>query len=86
MLIVCPGKIRTNISMNALTSNGDKHNKMDESTVHGVSAEACALQILKGIQNNTEELFIGGKELRAVLIKRLFPKLFSKIIRKQKAE
>jgi short-subunit dehydrogenase len=59
---------------------------MDESQANGVSAEECAKQILKGIKNNTEELFIGGKELRAVWVKRFFPKLFSKLIRKQKPE
>lgn len=86
VLIACPGKINTNISVNALTGDGGKHNKMDESTAKGVSAEECATQILNGIKNNKEEIYIGGKELRAVWIKRLFPKLFSKLIRKQKAE
>jgi dehydrogenase/reductase SDR family member 7B len=86
VMIICPGRIKTNISINALTSDGNRHNKMDESTDQGISAEECARQILKGIKNNKEELFIGGKELRAVWIKRFFPTLFSKMIRKQKAE
>lgn len=86
VMIVCPGKIKTNISINAIKGDGSTHNKMDESQAKGVSAEECAKQILKGLENNTEELFIGGKELRGVLVKRLFPKLFSKLIRKQKPE
>ncbi len=86
VLIVCPGKIKTNISLNAINAEGATHNKMDASTNLGMSAEACAHQILKGIKNNSEEIFIGGKEIRAVLIKRLFPKLFSKLIKKQKPE
>jgi short-subunit dehydrogenase len=86
VLIVCPGKIRTNISVNAVTGSGSKHDKMDESTDQGLSPEACADQILKAIETNKEEVFIGGKELRAVWVKRFFPKLFSKIIRKQKPE
>jgi dehydrogenase/reductase SDR family member 7B len=86
VLLVCPGKIRTNISLNAITEDGGKHSKMDDSTENGLSADACAQQILKGIKTNKEEIFIGGKELRAVLVKRLFPKLFSKLIRKQKPE
>ena len=83
---MCPGKINTNISLNALTADGVKHNKIDESTANGVTAEECAIQIIKGIKNNKEEIFIGGKELRAIWVKRLFPTLFSKLIRKQKAE
>ncbi|MBL7883894.1 MAG: SDR family oxidoreductase [Bacteroidia bacterium] len=86
VLIVCPGKVKTNISINAVIGNGSTHNKMDESQANGISAEECAIQILKAIKNNTEELFVGGKELRAVWVKRFFPKLFSKLIRKQKPE
>jgi short-subunit dehydrogenase len=86
VLLVCPGKIRTNISVNAVTANGEKHNKMDTGTEEGLSAERCAAKILQGIEKGKEELFIGGKELRAVWIKRFFPALFSKLIKKQKAE
>jgi len=86
VLIVCPGKIKTDISVNALTETGNKHNKMDEQQESKMSAEACAKKIMDGIKYNKEEIFIGGKELRAVWIKRFFPGLFSKLIRKQKAE
>ncbi|HET6225852.1 MAG TPA: SDR family oxidoreductase [Bacteroidia bacterium] len=86
VLMVCPGKVKTNISVNAVTGSGEKHNKMDPSTETGLSAQACAEQIIKGIEKEKEEIFIGGKELRAVWIKRLFPSLFSKLIKKQKAE
>jgi len=86
VMLVCPGKIRTNISLNAIIEDGSKHSKMDEATELGMDADECANQILNGIKNNEEELFIGGKELRAIWVKRFFPKLFSKLIRKQKPE
>lgn len=86
VLMVCPGKVKTNISINALTGDGKTHNKMDESQAMGVSSEKCAELILKGIENNRFEIFIGGKELRAVWVKRFFPDLFTKLIRKQKPE
>jgi short-subunit dehydrogenase len=82
-LIVCPGKIKTNVSFNAVTSTGAVHNKMDESHEFAMSAEECAKQIIKGILNNKEEIYIGGKEILMVKIKRFFPKLFSKLVRKQ---
>ncbi len=81
-LIVCPGKIKTNISINAITESG-AHGKMDESHVNAMSAEKCAGIILKAIQKNKEEILVGGKELKAVFLKRFFPKLFGRIIRKQ---
>jgi dehydrogenase/reductase SDR family member 7B len=86
VLIVCPGKVKTNISVNALTEDGSKHNKMDPSTESGTTAADCATQILQALKSNQEEIFIGGKVLRAIWIKRFFPKLFSKLIRKQKQE
>ena len=52
ILIVCPGKIRTNISVNAITGDGKKHSIMDESTDKGLSPDACAQQILNGIKNS----------------------------------
>lgn len=86
VLIVCPGKIRTNISINAITKDGGKHNIMDESQEKGLSPEECAKQILEALKNNKEEILIGGKETKAVWVKRMFPGYFSKIIRKQKPE
>jgi short-subunit dehydrogenase len=83
VLLVCPGKIKTNVSFNAISSTGNSHNKMDESHENAMSAQECAQQIISGILNNKEEIFIGGKELLAVKIKRFLPKLFGKIIRKQ---
>lgn len=86
VLIVCPGKVATNISVNALTGDGKSHAKMDSQTSAGVSADYCANEILKGLLAGKEEIFIGGKELRAVRVKRWFPKLFSRLIRKQPRE
>ncbi len=82
VLMVCPGKVKTNISINATSPNGT-HNKMDESHENAISAEEAAKQIITGISKNKEEIFVGGKELMILKIKRFFPKWFGKIIRKQ---
>ena len=82
-LIVCPGKIKTNISINAVNSHGAKHNQLDPSHVEAMTAETCAIQIIEAIEKGKEEVFIGGKELKAVILKRFFPRLFSKLIRRQ---
>ncbi len=82
-LLVCPGKIKTKVSLNAITADGSKHNEMDQSHENAMSPEVCAIRILDAIKNNKEELFVGGKELLLVKIRRFFPTLFSKLIRKQ---
>ncbi len=83
ILIVCPGKVKTNVSHNAVTSTGEKHNGMDPSHENALSAEECAKQIIKGLRANKEEIYIGGKEILMVHIKRYFPKWFAKLVRKQ---
>jgi short-subunit dehydrogenase len=82
-LIVCPGKIKTNISINALTEDGKKHNKMDESHKDAMSAEICVSKIIEALKNNKEELLVGGKEIKAVWLKRFFPNFLTRILRKQ---
>jgi len=81
--IICPGYIRTNVSINALTANGAAQNSMDPETDKGMKPEILAQHIIKAIKNKKEELVVGGKETLGVYIKRFFPKLFSKIIRKK---
>lgn len=83
VLMVCPGKIQTAISHNAVNAEGTKHQQMDPSHVNAMTADACANRIIKGILQNKEEILVGGKELLAVRLRRFFPRLFAKIIRKQ---
>lgn len=82
-LIVCPGKIKTDISVHAAGENG-KHGKMDPSHINAMSAKDCAETIINAIITGKEEIMVGGKELMAVKVKRFFPKWFGKLIRKQK--
>ncbi len=83
ILLACPGKIDTPISVNAMASDGSKHNKQDESHVGAMTAKECAKRILKAIEANKMEAFIGGKEMRSVYVKRFFPSLFYRLIKKQ---
>ena len=82
--IVCPGFIRTQVSVNALTGDGSKQNKMDETTGAGMSAEECAKQIVKAVKKGKFEVAIGGKETFGILLKRLLPTTFANFIRKAK--
>ena len=82
--IICPGFIKTNVTINALTADGTRQNTMDDAQANGMSADECAGQIIKAIKSGKEEVYIGGKEKYAVLLKRFLPGLFSKIVRKAK--
>lgn len=47
--LICPGYVNTNLSMNALTSSGVKHNKLDASTANGQSSDIIAIKVLNVI-------------------------------------
>lgn len=81
--IACPGKINTEISLNALNSSGKQHGEMDHNQETGMSAEECVSILLNAVFKNKKEVLIGNKEIKAVTLKRLLPKLFWKVIRKQ---
>ncbi len=80
--IATPGFVSTNVSLNALTKKGEASNTMDDGQENGISAKDCGIQIIKAIIKEKEEVRIGGKETMAILVKRFFPTIFSKIIRK----
>ena len=83
VLLVCPGKIRTAISVKASTESGAQHGVMDETHKDAMSPEECARQILEAIRRKKLEVMIGGKEIRAVAVKRFFPSVFHRLIRRQ---
>ncbi|MFT5581615.1 MAG: dehydrogenase/reductase SDR family protein 7B [Psychromonas sp.] len=83
--IACPGKINTDISLNALTGSGDQHGVMDHNQSTGMGVEECVRQLLQAVKGQKKEVLIGGKEIKAVTLKRFFPSLFYKIIKKQPA-
>ncbi|MGP8216123.1 MAG: SDR family oxidoreductase [Bacteroidia bacterium] len=80
--IICPGYVKTNVSINAVTSDGKPHGKMDKGQEKGIAPEVCAAKILKAIKNNKEEVYIGGTETMGPRIKGLFPGLFSALIKR----
>lgn len=74
---IYPGYIRTNIAYNALHGDGSKHGVMDPSTDQGLSPEDCADDIWAGVVDNEEEVYMGGREVSYLRLKRYAPKLFS---------
>lgn len=79
--MICPGFIHTPITLSALTADGSPLQKMDEAQYKGKPADWCARKIVAAIEKKKEEVYIGGREVFAVYVKRFFPSLFSKLIR-----
>ena len=77
--IICPGRIRTNISLHALKADGSVTGQMDRGLAQGMDVHVCARQIIKAIQKNKREVLIGKKELLLVYIHKYWPWLFWRI-------
>ena len=82
VMIVCPGRIKTEISKHALKGSGESHNQMDKGQLHGIPVEKCASKIVRGLSKKKIELYIGGNEILLVYIKRYFPFLFRQIAKR----
>lgn len=80
--MVCPGRVRTNISLNALAEGGAKYGKMDPGQAGGIPADKAARRIVRAIARRRREVLVGGKELLMVYVKRFLPGLCARIGRK----
>ena len=83
--MICPGWVKTNVSVNALIGDGTKLNQMDSTTGDGLDPKYVASKIIKAIESRKKEVYIGGfKEVGAVYLNRYLPDLFASVVRKAK--
>ena len=82
--IVCPGRVRTGISLRALDKGGKQHGEMDPGQAGGLSPDAAARKIVNAIAKGRREVLVGRKELLMVYVKRFFPGLCAKLARRIK--
>lgn len=77
--VIIPGRVRTNISLHALDSEGKEHGKMDDGQAGGILPARAAGIIMKGIIRNKREILVGSSELLMLHIRRYMPWLFFRI-------
>ena len=83
--IVCPGRVRTNISFYALEKDGRQHGKMDAGQAKGITPEKAAEIIVRAIYRKKREVLVGSTELVMARIKQFFPGLCARLARKIKS-
>jgi dehydrogenase/reductase SDR family protein 7B len=79
--LLCPGFIKTDVSVNALGADGKATGEMDDAQANGMSAEACAKKMIAAVKHERLEVVIGGTERFGVILKRFLPNIFAKVIR-----
>ena len=74
--IVCPGFIRTGISLNALEGSGLLHDKMNPKT----DPSKGAYDILLGVANREHEIYVGHLASAIIYLRRFCPRLLYHIL------
>lgn len=82
--LVCPGFVKTDVSKNALTADGEKYDKMGDAHKKAMDPETLAAKLIPKLAKGKEEVYIGGTEILSIYVKRLAPSLLNKILRKSK--
>jgi short-subunit dehydrogenase len=82
--LICPGFIRTGVSVNALTGDGSPLGSMDEATAKGLAPDEFARRALAVIHRGEQEAYIGGKETLGVYLKRFVPGIFARVLTRTK--
>lgn len=80
--VLCPGFVRTNVSLSALTSDGTPHGKIDAQQDQAMSAEVFARKAVDGLARGKGRIVIAGKERLAVYLGRLSPALLERLVRR----
>jgi short-subunit dehydrogenase len=79
--IIVPGIIQTEITAHALKGDGSLFGKVDKTFQKAYPAEKAAEKIVRAVMKRKEEAFVGGSEGITLVLNRLSPWLFRRIIR-----
>jgi dehydrogenase/reductase SDR family protein 7B len=74
--MIIPGRVKTNISVNALDKEGNAYNEMDQGQNKGKSVTKTAKIIVSKLQIEKKEILVGGSEVVMVHVRRFFPRLY----------
>lgn len=80
--LVCPGFVNTNIARSALTGDGSPLGTQDRATHKGLTTDVFCKRMIKAMEKEKFETYIGKKEVLGVYLKRFFPKILHKTVLK----
>lgn len=80
--LVCPGFVSTDITKHALLADGSTFGKIGRGQMHGMPADQFAETMLAKLGRGKKEIFIGGKEVYAVYLKRISLNLLDFVLKR----
>ncbi|MFZ5722956.1 MAG: SDR family oxidoreductase [Pseudomonadota bacterium] len=84
VLMVCPGSVRTEVSVHALAGDGSEHGVVDEMIGNGLDPAVCADRILAALKAGREQVLVSGPERLAVTLYKILPSLYRRLVRRAK--
>jgi len=81
VLLVSPGFVNTNVTLNSLTASGEKNAKNSVAQEQGMLPDTMAKKLITAINSNRKYFYPGGKEMLAIPLKRAAPGLFYNLYR-----
>ncbi|MDB4533486.1 SDR family oxidoreductase [Vicingaceae bacterium] len=82
VLLVSPGFINTNVTLNAITGDGSTFKKNSPAQENGMKTDVLAKRFVKALKSNKNHKYIGSKELLSIPFKTFLPNLFYSIMLK----
>ncbi|CAG2121240.1 unnamed protein product, partial [Medioppia subpectinata] len=77
VLVISPGYIKTNLSVNAITGSGDTYGQMDKTTASGDEPEDVAKRIFMAIMRKDKQLLVSPLLPKiAILLRFIFPNIY----------
>lgn len=80
--VISPGFINTNVTINSLNSEGQALQKNSPAQENGMPAQTFAKKLLKVAQGTRFHSYIGSKELLAVPLHSVAPRIFYSLLRR----
>jgi len=82
--MACPGYVQTNISMNAVTGDGSRWARSDETNAKGMTADEVAKRCLAALYHRQAEVLISDlTAATGVYLRLLLPGLVERVMRKR---
>ncbi len=73
--LICPGFVKTQVSVNAVGPSGQKYGKMDPNQEKGMDADVFAIKALRALDARKPEAWIAGWEIVAIWLDKFCPPL-----------
>lgn len=87
VMVISPGFVQTDVSLNALAADGSPYGKMDAALAGGLSPEQTAEIILDGIEDRKRDVFPAGlKERLGLFLSKWAPSTLDRILLKSQVK